>query len=115
MEGCFTFQWGRVVFQMRGASFLSGMGVRHMGGASVLIGGGGVPKKIIGCPPPSPTHPLSTFLALPCKERKGCVLLWLATCARKLKVSIRVRLLALRSNCLANVCVCELGGSGKRS
>ena len=24
MEGCFMFQWGRVVFQIGGASFLSG-------------------------------------------------------------------------------------------
>ena len=37
MKGCFLFQWG-------GASFLSGRSALH-GGASVLIGGGGVRKK----------------------------------------------------------------------
>ena len=26
MEGCFTFQWGWFVFQMGGASFISGGG-----------------------------------------------------------------------------------------
>ena len=42
MEGCFLFQWGGVVFQMRGASFLSGGGgVRLMGGIGFDGGGGG--------------------------------------------------------------------------
>ena len=46
MEGCFLFQWGGVVFQMRGASFLSGRGCASWG-ASVLMGGGGrFPKKL---------------------------------------------------------------------
>ena len=36
MEGCFTFQWGRFVFQMGGASFIS---VCVCGGG----GGGGAP------------------------------------------------------------------------
>ena len=38
---------GGVVFQLGGASFLKG--VRH--GASILMGGEGGSKKIIGCPP----------------------------------------------------------------
>ena len=40
MEGCFTFQYGGVVVQMRGASFLS-EGCAPLGGASNLMGGGG--------------------------------------------------------------------------
>ena len=50
MEGCFLFQWGGVVFQMRGASFLSGGGGggRPMGGTGLGGGGGGVPKKLGG-------------------------------------------------------------------
>ena len=47
MEGCFTFQWGRFVFQMGGDSFLNGGGgggVPH-GGASILVKGGS--KKIV--------------------------------------------------------------------
>ena len=55
MEGCFTFQWGGC-FSDGGASFLSG-GAPH-GGASVLMGGRGVSKKIVGCggTPPTPPH-----------------------------------------------------------
>ena len=43
MEGCFTFQWVWFVFQMVGASFLSG-GVPHGG---IGFDGGGV-EKIVG-------------------------------------------------------------------
>ena len=52
MEGCFMFQWV-VVFQMGGASFLSG---GTPWGASVLIGGGGVSKKnrMVGGVPHAP-------------------------------------------------------------
>ena len=42
MEGCFTFQWGRFVFQMGeggGASFIS-VGWCPIGGALVLVGEG---------------------------------------------------------------------------
>ena len=45
MEGCFTFQWGRGIFQMRGASFLSGGG-HPIGGGWVRIklqDGGAIP------------------------------------------------------------------------
>ena len=53
MEGYFMFQWGGVVFQMGVASFLSGVG-HPMGGASVLVVGGGVSKKFVrwGAAPP---------------------------------------------------------------
>ena len=53
MEGCFMFQWV-VVFQMGGASFLSGG--HPMGGIS-FDGGGGFKEKQDGggCPPCSPT------------------------------------------------------------
>ena len=41
MEGCFIFQWGGGgVFQMVGASFLSGGVGGATWGASVLLGGG---------------------------------------------------------------------------
>ena len=45
MEGYFMFQWEWFVYQMMGASFLSGG--RSMGGALVLVGGEGrgVQKK----------------------------------------------------------------------
>ena len=42
MEGCFMFQWGGICFSDRGGlHFYMGGGVPH-GGASVLVGGGGV-------------------------------------------------------------------------
>ena len=46
MEGCFTFQYGGVVVQMRGASFLS-EGCAPLGGHRIWWGGGGL-KKIVG-------------------------------------------------------------------
>ena len=62
MEGCFLFQWGGVVFQMRGASFLSGGGGgAPQGGRRVWGGGGGggrFPKKL-GCPKRMPKKALS--------------------------------------------------------
>ena len=57
MEGCFMFHWGGIVFQMVGASFLSG----GVGGApweaSLLVGGVKKICKMEGRPPP-PMLPL---------------------------------------------------------
>ena len=52
MERCFTFQWGRVAFQMGG--FIFKWGVHSMGGSGFY---GGFLKKIVGwgwAPPMSP-------------------------------------------------------------
>ena len=45
MEGCFTFQWGRFVFQMGGDSFLNGGGGRGCPMGEHQFWQGGVQKK----------------------------------------------------------------------
>ena len=58
MEGCFIFQWGGGgVFQMVGASFLSGGVGGATWGASVLVGGGVRKNSKDGGGAPSPPMP----------------------------------------------------------